>query len=351
MKIKAVISIVTLALGVVVAAVYALNHKSSGGLGNLFSGSQKKDAVESPNVDKFTRTAKRKTERVLQLLELIKYNVSLRGYVVRGLDWDNFPGLAETVAKMYPDGTQLLQVRVGEPAMLVTRKAKFTTTGQFILKVIRYTTWHTSLGDVPVFVDSPESEKNEAEWSQIRTDMRELTLQYLEEKLPEEYTKTKVVGSSALNKPSLTALHFLNDIGNRKGEESDFFTYQFARNLVLCSILKDYKMNAKSWKDEYTKLALTNDKKYDVNRLTWCADGGPFTNQDNVQTFETCMCDQDPDPFILSDDASRKRFSKLLASLDKQNDPTGATSGSATAVRAPASTQDNMDLANSDSSN
>jgi hypothetical protein len=295
----------------------------------------------SPKLDAFTRIARSKSDEVIRLAKLMQYEVTLQGEITHGLSWEDFPDLARDVAKAYPDAKRLLQVDVGEPALLITRKTTFSTTGRFYLKAERYSFRKTTQGKVPVYVEFAEASAVDTQWENLRTDMKELTLQYLEQKVPEQLKSSKASRVSSLLKPStIAALDFVAAMGKKPGDESEFFTYAFASALAHCSVVKDEKLSATQWRDEVQKLY--PQAKDDVSFLkVSCADGGPFTNNERVLSFEDCMCNQEADPFLTNDSQSRKRFAKLITSLTPatQINISQSAVGKTTkeAIRAPAS--------------
>lgn len=272
---------------------------------------------KSEPVDEFTRIANLKSARVYELGETLVYNAKVRGTIDRALSWEDFPGLASEVAKFYPDGKQLLQIDYGEPGILVTRKTEFSTTGWFSLSVQKLMKWETTKGKVWVLVDYPEGYAEDKELKVLRGDLKELTFQYLAQKIPEQIDQvrnTKEKPKTIISEASLASLQFVHELGRRTGESSNFHIYTFANNLSLCSIKKEYNFNSESWKAEFENI-FSEDEKNISHRIASCANGGPFTSGERVITFDECMCGKGgSDTFIAVDSSALKKFTKIINS-------------------------------------
>ena len=269
----------------VIASVYSNNKEK-------LSGSYIKSIFEKEEpVDEFVKLANQKQERLFELVELQKYNVNVRGRIIRGLNWTDFPGLADEVVKLHPDGDQLLQVFVGEPAMLVTRKTSFSTTGYFNMVAQKYTQWDTTMGKVWVLIEYPEGKEQEEELNQIEKDMNELTMQYLENNLSKYLEKSialKNKNNSALSLNEIAGLQLLKKLGETKGEASNIFIYLIVKSLVLCDIQKQNDFNATTWAQEFDKIYQGDE--HVSSKISYCANGGPFKDEKKVLTFKQCMC-------------------------------------------------------------
>jgi hypothetical protein len=75
-------------------------------------------------------------------------------------------------------------------------------------------------------------------------------------------------------------------------------------------------MNPTSWKDAYSKLAAaTKPPEKEFVKKLYCADGGPFTYQDNILSFQQCMCDTHQDALVptATNNSNMKEFREMLA--------------------------------------
>jgi hypothetical protein len=302
-------------------------------------------AVESTNdqmhtqIDEFSRITHSKEKRIIELTDIVKYNVSLRGRIQKELRWKDFPDVAKKVSKFYPEANQLLQIDIGETAMLVTRKSNFSTTGNFRMTAQNFMTTETSLGKVTVLVEFPEGEVAQEEWDQIRKDMKELTLQYMEKRIPEFLSKASTLPkASGITQGAVASLLFVDELGGRKGDDSTFFVYQLAQELALCSIYENQKVTATSWGSAY-KIIFPKVKNDIIIGSQYCTNGGPWTNQNRVLSFEECMCGKgEVDPFLTADYSSKARFGKFLSAIDKKSQNIAKTSEATKAQsRVPAS--------------
>ena len=286
------------------------------------------DASPAQPVDSALAVAEVKAKRVFDLAPLLGTALSVRGTIAGDKSFSDFP---EVVAKLRSmdlasKATQLLVVSVGSPALLITTKTSFGTTGYFNMMVLKLFDTETTMGTVPVLMEFDSYASLSKEFDENVSELEKFTIQYAERELPKyraEAERIKRDTGVKLKTAEIASILLIHENGkshSETAESASTFLFSLTKAFTLCQILKD-GINPTSWKEAYAKLAAAtkpsdgNEALNKVYAKLYCADGGPFTYQDNILSFQQCMCDNHRDALVpgATSNSNMKEFGEMLA--------------------------------------
>lgn len=289
--------------------------------------------------------ANQKAERVFELAPLLAMGIRAQGKIIADKSFSDFPDVTARLLalNLASSANQLLIVSVGRPALLVTTKTTFSTTGYFNLMTMKAFNTETTMGSVPVLIEIDKYADLKKEYDENIKELEQFSLQWIEKELPNyqaEAERIKNEKQLKMETASIASLLLMTSLGENKRNDSSFgvdtFLYSLTRAFTLCHIEKS--VNPTSWKQIFSNFTegrkpanVEFEKK--LGEIAHCANGGPFTRQDDIITFKQCMCDNHQDALVPSatQEDNLKEYVKILARtipISNDDKPTGRSTAS-----------------------
>jgi ankyrin repeat protein len=233
----------------------------------------------------------------------------LRGFISRALDSNEFPDLEQSLVRAGLTPLQLLQVRVGTPAILVMTTKTYSTTGFFSEEALFWDNIRTNLGETPVLLQYPVSKKQEAFYASVG-EVSQLLAGHIK-KVGARFFRDYPVNSPAGRvPPELSAgLNMARQLGSMSFDDSagESWFYFMVKRAVLCQASKVKPSLRAAWPNLIAQLvpSSNSDERY------WCTEE-EYIKTD--KTFQSCACDKKDDVVKLSNEDLKLIVEAIAAS-------------------------------------